>query len=120
MSAEYILSEISNGEKEATIAMYPVLSEWCSLNTRWHNKPAYDIQNAYRITVDKSGDYSFDITGPLKNWIINKGKETDYIIRHGFVLVNETPDVPKLFATGDNGMFTSCLKIKLRKVEETN
>lgn len=120
LSAEYILSEISNGEKEATIAMYPVLSEWCSLNTRWHNKPAYDIQNAYRITVDKSGDYSFDITGPLKNWIINKGKETDYIIRHGFVLVNETPDVPKLFATGDNGMFTSCLKIKLRKVEETN
>lgn len=115
ISAEYMLSEISKGESTASIAMYPVLSEWCSLNTRWASKPVYDTQNAYRVSVTKSGDYSFDITEPLKKWIENRGKETEYIIRHGFVLVNETPENPKLFATGDNGMFTSCLKIKLRK-----
>ena len=118
ISAEYILSEISGGEEDATIAVYPVTSDWCSINSRWNNKPRYDKENASRATVGKSGDYSFDITQSLKNWILNKGKETEYIIRHGFVLVNETPDVPKIFATGDNGMFTSCLKIKLRKVEE--
>lgn len=118
ISAEYTISEISGTSGEATIALYPVLSEWCSLNTRWNTKPAYAKEFVKKTVVSKSGDYSFDITEPLKKWLENRGKEVDYIIRHGFVLVNETPGSPKLFATGDNGIFTSCLKINLKKSEE--
>ncbi len=115
VSAEYIVSEISGTKTSATIAMYPVISEWCSLNTRWSSKPQLADKYIQRVTVDKSGDYSFDITEPLKLWLKNKGGETEYIIRHGFTLINETPDVPKMFATGDNGMFTSCLRITLKQ-----
>ena len=115
LSAEYIISEISGTSQSATIAMYPVVSEWCSLNVRWNVKPIYSRNYVQRITVNKRGDYHFDITELLQRWLENKGKEADYIIRNGLVLVNETPDIPKLFATGDNGVFTTCLKIKIRK-----
>lgn len=115
ISAEYMATEISGTNTPATIAMYPVLSEWCSLNVRWSSKPDLAAEHIQKVTVDKSGNYSFDITEPLKLWLKNRGGETEYIIRHGFTLINETPENPKIFATGDNGMFTSCLKITLKK-----
>lgn len=117
LSAEYIISEVSGTTQPATIAMYPVLSEWCSINTRWNTKPVYAKDFIQKVEVVKSGDYSFDVTELLKKWLENRGLEVEYIIRHGFVLVNETPKSPKLFATGDNGIFTSCLKIELKKDE---
>lgn len=118
LNAEYIISEISGGCEPAKIAMVPIVSEWCSLNTRWNTRPELDEDNARVVSVTTSGDYSFDVTEPLKRWLENRGLETNYIIRHGFALVNQTPQTPKVFATGDNGMFTTCLKIQLKNQEE--
>ena len=115
ISAEYVISEISGTKGEASIALYPVISNWCSINVRWNIKPLYSTENAYRATVSESGDYRFELAEILKQWVTNRGKEGDYTTRHGFVLINETSDVPKLFATCNSGIFTSCLIIKMQK-----
>ena len=113
--AEYIISEISDTNQIATIVMYPVLSSWCSLNVRWDTKPVYSKEYTQEVTVKEAGDYHFDITEIIKKWIENKGeKEAEYSIQHGFALVNKTPETPKIFATGDHGTFTSCIKISIK------
>ena len=118
LSATYTISEISGGTEPATIQMRPILSEWCSINTRWRNRPDKTLDYSQTVEVTQSGDYIFDVTEPLRLWMLNKGQETAYIIRHGFNLVNLTPQTPKVFATADNGTFTTCLTIHLKTWEE--
>lgn len=118
LSATYTISEISGSTEPAIVTMYPIVSEWCSINTRWNNKPQKTEKYVHSLEITESGDYTFDITQLLRLWVSNKGQETDYIVRHGFVLVNETPGIPKVFATADNGTFTTCLIMHLKAWEE--
>ena len=119
LSATYTINEISGSTETATIMLYPILGEWCSINTRWYNKPQKTEEYAQTLEISQSGAYSFDITEPLRLWMKNQELETGYIIRHGFALVNTTPDAPKVFATADNGIFTTCLTIQLKRWEDS-
>ena len=118
ISAEYIISEISCEQetKKTTITLYPVEEDWCSITVNWDRRPAYYGQYPIKVEVDKSGDYSFDITNLLKEWLKNRDKEAGFLTRKGFILINDDPEIPKLFATGDNGIFTTCIKIKMKSL----
>ena len=117
IEAKYLIYEISKTSKKAQIALYPVISDWCSINVRWESKPLISKEYSKIVQVKESKIYEFDITDLLKEWMHQDIENEDslYAIKHGFTIVNLTPDIPKLFFTGDNGINPTCIHIRVKK-----
>ena len=95
---------------------YPVTADWCSINTRWFNRPPNDDKPVGTTVVKKRGDYEIDVTALLKEMIANKGRETaKYSVQNSFLIRCDTPGGNLLLASGDNGLFSPCLEILLEK-----
>jgi len=112
LSAKYIFRNLFDLPKDTKISAYAVTTDWCSLNTRWFNKPPFDPKTVSSVIVKSKGDYSVDITEILKVWINNKGnKDAKYSIQNGFMLKSETPNSSAIFSSGDNGLFSPLIEI---------
>lgn len=115
VSAKYVFRNLTDLAKPATVGAYAVNSPWCSLNTRWFNRPENDDKPVALTAVQKKGDYALDITPLLKEVMRNKGKENArYTVRNGFMLKTAGAQ-SLLLASADNGLFTPYLQLDVRK-----
>ena len=116
LSAKYVFRNLFDLDKEVTVGAYPVTADWCSINTRWFNRPPNDDKPVGTTVVKKRGDYEIDVTALLKEMIANKGRETaKYSVQNSFLIRCDTPGGNLLLASGDNGLFSPCLEILLEK-----
>ena len=116
LSAKYVFRNLFDLDKEVTVGAYPVTADWCSINTRWFNRPPNDDTPVGTTVVKKRGDYEIDVTALLKEMIANKGRETaKYSVQNSFLIRCDTPGGNLLLASGDNGLFSPCLEILLEK-----
>jgi len=114
-SATLILNEISDTKTIAKIKLLPITSYWCSPGLRWDDRPTTESALSSKTIVTTGGAYEFDITDLLKLWLNNKSKEGEKCnIRNGIMLINETPENVKAFASCDNGVLSTVLEIKLK------
>jgi hypothetical protein len=110
VSAKYVFHNLFDLPKEVTIGAYAVTADWCSINTRWFNRPPYDERPVSQVSIKKRGDYSVDITPLLKEMIKNKGvKDAKYSVNNSFLIKCDTPDSNMIFPSGDNGLFSPFL-----------
>lgn len=75
VSAKYVFHNLFNLDKEVKIGAYAVTADWCSINTRWFNRPPFDEKPISEVIVKTSGDYELDVTALLVEMMKNKGKE---------------------------------------------
>ena len=112
ISAKYCFRNLLDLSEKATIGLYAVTSNWCSINTTWSSKPEYDENIVTQIEVYKKGDYSLNITPLIKTMIQSKENENaKYSIRNSFFIKIETSDIDVLLASGDSGLYTPCLEL---------
>jgi len=114
ISAKYVFRNLFDVSKEVTIGAYAVTNDWCSMNTRWFNRPTYDEQPISQVVVQKAADYSLDITSLFKEMIKNKWREEPkYSIRNSFMIKSDTKDSNIIFSSGDGGLFSPYLEVVL-------
>ncbi len=114
VSAKYVFRNLFDLEKEAKIGAYAVTEDWCSINTRWFNRPSFDETPMSEVIIQKAGDYELDVTTLLKEMITNKKRENaKYSVQNSFFIKSETHDSNMIFASGDNGLFSPMLEIVL-------
>ncbi len=114
VSAKYVFRNLFDLEKEVKIGAYAVTEDWCSINTRWFNRPSFDETPMSEVIIQKAGDYEIDITTLLKEMITNKKrKNAKYSVQNSFFIKSETQDSNMIFASGDNGLFSPLLEIVL-------
>lgn len=111
VSAHYIFRTLLDTDKEMKIGAYAVTSDWCSINTRWYNRPAYDETPVDEVLVKQAGDYRLDIT-PLFVQMIS-GTNPLYSVENSFLIRSDTADSRVLAASGDSGLFSPLLEIVL-------
>ena len=112
ISAKYVFRNLFDSEKETKIAAYAVKTDWCSINTRWFNRPPHDEQPIGEVIVKNAGNYEVDITSLLKVMLQNKALETaTYSVQNSFFIRSDTEDSNVLIASGDNGLYTPILEI---------
>lgn len=114
VSAKYVFNNLFDLKKEVEIAAYPVVDDWCSINTRWSNRPPFDEEALSKIAIKKSGEYELDITSLLKEMLANKTDEkAKYSIRNSFMIRCNTEGSNIAIASGDGGLFSPLLEIVL-------
>lgn len=114
VSAKYIFRNLFDLERETKLSAYPVTADWCSINTRWYNRPPNDETPVSEVIVDKAGDYELDVTSLLTEMIRNKGKyNPEYSVQNSFLIRSDTKNSNVLISSGDNGLFSPMLEIKL-------
>jgi len=116
ISAKYVFHNLFGLEKEAKISAYAVTADWCSINTRWFNRPPFDKRPISEVIVDTAGDYELDITALLVEMIKNKEKQSAiYSVRNSFLIKSDTESSNICISSGDNGLFSPFLKIVVSK-----
>lgn len=114
VSAKYVFHNLFDLKKETKISAYAVKADWCSINTRWFNRPPFDEKPISEVIVKTSGDYELDVTALLVEMMKNKGKENvTYSIQNSFMIRSDTTDSNVIISSGDNGLFSPVLKIVL-------
>ena len=114
VSAKYVFHNIFDLKKETKISAYAVTADWCSINTRWFNRPPFDEKPISEVIVKTSGDYELDVTALLVEMMKNKGKENaTYSIQNSFMIRSDTEGSNVIISSGDNGLFSPVLKIVL-------
>ena len=114
VSAKYVFHNFFDLDKDVKIGAYAVTADWCSINTRWFNRPPFDEKPISEVIVKTSGDYTLDVTALLVEMIKNKGKENAmYSIQNSFMIRSDTADSNVIISSGDNGLFSPVLKIVL-------
>lgn len=114
VSAKYVFHNIFDLKKETKISAYAVKADWCSINTRWFNRPPFDEKPISEVIVKKSGDYQLDITPLFTEMIRNKDVEgATYSIQNSFMIRSDTADSNVILSSGDNGLFSPVLEIVL-------
>ena len=114
VSAKYFFHNLFDLQKEAKISAYAVTADWCSINTRWFNRPPFDEKPLSEVIIQKAGDYKLDVTALMKEMITNKNrKNAIYSVQNSFLIKSETQDINIIFASGDNGLFSPLLEIVL-------
>ena len=114
VSAKYVFHNLFDLKKETKVSAYAVKADWCSINTRWFNRPPFDEKPISEVIIKKSGDYKLDITALLVEMMKNKGKENaTYSIQNSFMIRSDTTDSNVILSSGDNGLFSPVLEIVL-------
>lgn len=114
VSAKYVFHNLFDLEKEAKIGAYAVTADWCSINTRWFNRPPFDEKPISEVLIKDRGDYELDITALMKEMIANKERENaKYSVQNSFLIRSDSIDSNMIFASGDNGLFSPVLEIVL-------
>ena len=114
VSAKYIFHNLFDLEKETKISAYAVTADWCSINTRWFNRPPFDEKPISEVIVKKSGDYQLDITPLFTEMIRNKDVEgATYSVQNSFMIRSDTEDSNVIISSGDNGLYSPLLEIVL-------
>lgn len=119
VSAKYLFRNLFDLPEEATIGAYAVTADWCSINTRWFNRPTNDDKPISLVSVRRRGDYELDVTTLLREMIKNKGRDdARYSIQNGFLIRCDTPGRAVMLASGDNGFFSPCLELVVNTKKE--
>lgn len=114
VSAKYVFHNLFDLNKETKISAYAVTADWCSINTRWFNRPPFDDKPISEVVLTKSGDYKLDITSLFVEMIKNKGKENAaYSIQNSFMIRSDTEGSNVIISSGDNGLYSPVLEIVL-------
>lgn len=114
VSAKYVFHNLFDLEKEAKIGAYAVTADWCSINTRWFNRPPFDEKPISEAIIKDRGDYELDITALMKEMIANKERENaKYSVQNSFLIRSDSIGSNMIFASGDNGLFSPVLEIVL-------
>lgn len=114
VSAKYVFHNLFDLNKETKISAYAVKADWCSINTRWFNRPPFDEKTISEVIMKTSGDYELDVTALLVEMMKNKGKENaTYSIQNSFMIRSDTENSNVIISSGDNGLFSPVLKIVL-------
>lgn len=112
VSVKYVFHNLFDLPKEIKIGAYAVTADWCSINTRWFNRPPFDKNPISQTNVQKAGDYSVDITPFFKEMMKNKSiKDAKYSVNNSFFIRCDTPDSNMIFPSGDNGLFSPFMEI---------
>lgn len=116
VSAHYVFHNLLDLPSQVTVGAYAVTADWCSINTRWFNRPPNDDKPVSLIPVEKQGDYELDITSLLQEMLKNKGKEdAKYSVQNSFMIRCNTEGSNLLLASGDNGLYSPCLEIVVKE-----
>lgn len=116
VSAKYVFHNLFDLKKETKISAYAVTADWCSINTRWFNRPPFDKRPISEVVVNESGDYELDMTALLVEMIRSKEKQSAiYSVRNSFFIKSDTENSNICISSGDNGLFSPCLKIVVSK-----
>lgn len=114
VSAKYVFHNLFDLNKETKISAYVVKADWCSINTRWFNRPPFDEKPISEVIIKSSGDYKLDITPLFVEMIKNKNIENaTYSIQNSFLIRSDTKGSNAIIASGDNGIFSPVLEIVL-------
>jgi hypothetical protein len=112
ISAKYVFRNLFDQPKEVKIGAYAVTADWCSINTRWFNRPTFDEKPISQAAVQKAGDYELDITNLFKEMIKNRADENaKYSVRNSFFIRSDTPDSSLILPSGDGGLFSPYLEV---------
>jgi len=112
VSAKYVFHNLFDLPQEAKIGAYAVTADWCSINTRWFNRPPFDENPVAETIVQSRGDYELDITYLIQEMIRNNDKENfPYSIQNSFMIRCDTENTNIALAAGDNGLFSPLLEI---------
>ena len=115
ITARYVFHNLLDLPRPMTVGAYAVTADWCSINTRWYNRPEFDDRPMSQVDVQKKGDYTLDVTTLVKEMLKNKGqKNALYSVNNSFMIRSDTPDSSALFASGDGGLFSPMLEIVLK------
>ena len=113
-SVKYVFRNLFDLEKDTKVGAYAVTADWCSINTRWYNRPPYDEKPVAETIVRDRGDYELDITPLMKEILKNKGEDNaKYSVQNSFMIRSDTKDSNMILASGDNGLFSPLLEIVL-------
>lgn len=114
VSATYRVRNLFAPAQPVTIGAYAVTADWCSINTRWFNRPPFDEAPVGTATVSGAGDVAIDVTPLLKEMLRHPDEENaPYSVNNSFLIRCDTPGANLLFASGDNGLFSPGLEIVL-------
>lgn len=114
VSAKYVFHNLFDLKKETKISAYAVTADWCSINTRWFNRPPFDDKPIYEVVLKESGDYKLDITSLFVEMMKNKSEsDAKYSVQNSFMIRSDTNDSNVILSSGDNGLFSPMLEIVL-------
>ena len=114
VSAKYVFRNLFNLPKEVEIGAYAVTADWCSINTRWFNRPPFDEKPVNTVIVRNSGDYSLDLTILIKEMLKNRDmNDAKYSVRNSFLIRSDSDGSNIILPSGDNGLFSPYLEIVL-------
>ena len=112
VSATYTVRNLFTSSREVTIGAYAVTADWCSINTRWFNRPSQDEAPVAQTIIRERGDVSLDMTSLIKEILRNREyTDAKYSVQNSFVIRCDTPGGNLLFASGDNGLYSPVLEI---------
>lgn len=112
VSAKYVFHNLFDLDKEVKVSAYAVTADWCSINTRWYNRPPFDKRPISEVVVERFGDYELDITPLVLEMIRNKENQSAiYSVRNSFLIKSDTDNCNMCISSGDNGLFSPYLKI---------
>lgn len=115
-SAKYIFHNLFDLPEDVTVGAYAVTAEWCSINTRWDNRPTFDEKPVAQTIVKQAGDYALDVTPLVQEMIRNKDiPDAKYSVRHSFMIRCDTPGGNLIFPSGDNGLFSPFMEVVIAK-----
>ena len=115
-SAKYIVRNLFDLPQKVKLSAYAVTENWSSPNANWDNCPAYDQAPVGEVLIQGKGEYALDITTLVREMVKNKRFEnTKYAVSKGFLLHCETPGANVLLASGDNGLYSPCLELEIKK-----
>ncbi len=113
-SAKYVFRNLFDLKKDTKVGAYAVTADWCSINTRWYNRPPFDEKPVAETIVRDRGDYELDLTPLIKEILKNKGIENaKYSVQNSFMVRSDTKDSNMVLASGDSGLFSPLLEIIL-------
>lgn len=113
-SAKYVFNNLFDLPEEKKISAYAVKADWCSINTRWFNRPPIDEIPLAEVIVKERGSYALDITPLFQEMLRNKEqKNAEYSIQNSFMIRCDTKNSNILLASGDIGLCSPLLEITL-------
>lgn len=116
VSATYTVHNLFDLPKEAVVGAYAVTADWCSINTRWFNRPPFDKTPVSQVKIQAKGDYTLDVTSLLREMLKNKPYENAaYSVQNSFFIRCDSAGDSLLLASGDNGLFSPFLEIVLKE-----
>lgn len=113
VSTKYVFHNLFDLDKEVKIGVYAVTADWCSINTRWFNRPPFDEKPFSEVIVKTSGDYELDVTAVLVEMMKKSKENATYSIQNSFMIRSDTEGSGVILSSGDNGVFSPVLEIVL-------